>query len=267
VPALIEAALAEGAEGGADFILVQNFTSTRGPAAAELRRRGFALVSGPPSAVVDLPYDSFDEYLGAMRAQYRRRAQQTLKRSASLTVEHLTRFDHLADELARLWRCIYERAREVKREILTPDFFRLVSEVEEVTVLLTRRPDDSIASFALLVADEPWLSFAQCGFETDAGRGEGAYFRLLYEIVRHAIDNGYEQVDLGITTLAPKLDVGGVPVPVFAWLRHGNRLAQRVIRGLADSPLMRPTELEPRHVFKQPPASAAEIVERRRLVV
>jgi hypothetical protein len=262
VPELIEAGLREGERGGAEFVLVQNFTSRSGPAADVLHGLGFAGVPTPLTAVVDLPYDSFDDYLAAMRAQYRRRARQTLKRSADLTVEHVREFAEQADELARLWRTVYDRASEVKREIFTAAFFRAVSKVEETSVLLLRRGDGSIASFALLLADDPWLSFLQCGFEAGAGRGEGAYFRLLYEIIRAAIEGGYEQVELGMTTLAPKLDVGAVPVPLFAWLKHRNPVFQRGIRALARGPL-RPPALEPRRVFKEPPRAAEELVARR----
>jgi predicted N-acyltransferase len=266
VPEMIEAALREGEREGAEFVLVQNFTSRSGPAADALSELGFAGVPIPATAVVDLPYSSFDEYLGAMRAQYRRRARQTLRRSGDLRVEHLHQFGEWADELTRLWRAVYDRATEVKREILTPGFFRALSDAEETSLLLTRRADGSVASFAVLLDDHPWLSFLHCGFEAEAGRQEGSYFRLLYEIIRVAIEGGYEQVDLGITTLVPKLDAGAVPVPLFAWVKHRNRAFQRIIRVLAQGPL-RPPALEPRRVFKEPPPTAAELAARRLPVV
>jgi predicted N-acyltransferase len=265
VPAMVEAALTEAEERGTQLLLVQNFTGCRGPAAEALSRHDCVPVVAPPTAVLPLPFESFDGYLGAMRAQYRRRAQKTFERSQHLTIEHLETFHELAGELARLWRCIYDRAHEVRREILPPAFFAAVSAVPEASVLLTRRPDRSIASFALLIDDAPWLSFVQCGFETDAGRDEGAYFRLLYELVRLAVERGYEQLDLGITTLNPKLDVGAVPVPLWAWLRHRHAPVQAVIRQAVQR-FMELPDLAPRRVFKELPATAEEIVAARRLV-
>jgi predicted N-acyltransferase len=265
VEALITAALDEGRRSGAQFLLVQNFTSGGGPAQEELRRLGFARVPMLPTAVVDLPFDSFDDYLGAMRAQYRRRARQALKRSAGLEVEQLSDFSELADELARLWRLIFDRATQIKREILTPDYFRAVAPLENTTVLLTRRGDGSIASFALLLSDHPWLSFLFCGFDEAAGRTEGAYFRLLYEIVRVAIEGRFQQVELGLTTIQPKLDIGAVPVPLFAWVKHRNPVLQRLVEAAASGPL-RPRQLEPRRVFKTPPPAPDELVARRSLL-
>lgn len=116
----------------------------------------------------------------------------------------------------------------------------------------------------MLLAEPPWLTFLQCGFEEEAARTEGVYFRLLYEIARLGIEGGFQQVDLGVTTLEPKLDVGGVPVPLFAWVKHRNPLIQRLVRAAADGP-MRPGRVEPRRVFKEPPPSGAELVARRAL--
>lgn len=262
VEALITTAFEQAKAGRAQFALVQNFASRAVPAAQQLEQLGFTEVPMLPTAVVDLPYSSFDEYLGAMRAQYRRRARQAFKRSQELRVEHLQDFAGLAEELARLWRLIYERATEVKREVLTPAFFAAASEVEQTSVLITRRGDGSVASFALLLDDRPWLSFLHCGFDAGPGRSEGAYFRLLYEIVRVAIEGGFEQVELGMTTLEPKLDIGGVPVQLFAWVKHRSPLVQRALRALADR-LSRPEQFEPRNVFKDPPPDASELVARR----
>lgn len=262
--ALVEAALEEGRRERAQFMIVQNLTSLDGPAARQLLEMGFAAVPMLPTLVVDLPHRSFDEYLGAMRSQYRRRARQALDRSTHLRFEHRDRFADLAEELSRLWRCVYARAREVKHEILTPGYFRAVSELDGASVLLGRRPDGSIATFALLLDDRPWLAFLHCGFEADAGPGEGAYFRLLYEIVRIGIEGGYAQVDLGMTTAEPKLDVGAVPIPLFALIRHRTPIAHRAIRALAA--FRKPQDVKPRRVFKQPPRSAAELVKQRQLI-
>jgi predicted N-acyltransferase len=264
VPILLKAALEEADRLDASFVLVQSFASRTGAVADQLSQLGFVAVPMPPTAVLALPYDSFDEYLRAMRASYRRRARRALQRTSELSIEHRTGFAELAGELARLWRAVYDRATELKREALTVSFFEGISELEETSVLLVRRRDGSIACFALLLDDRPWLTFVYCGFEASAGRGEGAYFRLLYEIVRLAIEHRYEQVDLGMTTLTPKFDLGAVPVPLFGWFRHRNRLVQRTLSALGRGPL-RPESPQPRHVFKCAPATAAELMRARDL--
>lgn len=262
VSAIAEAGLDEARRGRASFLLVQNLARPDLPAVEQFCSRGFVRIPLLPTVVVSLCYSSFEEYLQAMRSQYRRRARQTLARSRDLTVEHLREFAPLAGELSRLWLRIYDRAKELRREVLTAQYFAAMSELDTSSVLLLRRPDGSIASFALLLEDRPFLSFLQCGFEEEAGKEEGAYFRLLYEIVRHGIENGFSQAELGMTTVAPKLDIGGVPVPLYGLIRHSNPLLHQVMARLANGPLA-PARAEARKAFKQAPPSAEEIVAAR----
>ena len=247
--AILREGIEEAERRGAHMVIVQNFEAGQPAAQQALVETGFMPIPIPPTVVVDLPFASFDEYLGAMRAQYRRRARKTIEASEHLRVEHLRGFGQLAPELARQWRLVYDRAQEVKREILGPDYFRRVAELDRASVLLLRRPDDSIASFALLLDDEPWLHFLFTGFAEEAGREESAYFRLLYEIVRVGIDGNFNRINLGITTVRPKLDVGGVPVPLCGWLYQRRPLLRRAYAALARGPF-KPHRFEPRNVFK-----------------
>lgn len=251
--ALLRAALRDAGERGAHLLVVQDFPSAEGATADVLRGHGFTAVPITPTSVVELRWDSFDDYLGAMRSQYRRRARLAFERSEHVRVERVRDFAELAPELARLWRAVFDRATEVKREALPEPFFRDAAALEETSVLVLRRPDGSIASFALLYDDAPVLHFLYTGFEEDAQR-ESAYFRLLYEIVRDGLERGFERVDLGITTLEPKLDVGAVPVPLWAFVRHRNPLLQRLV-GLAAPRFVAPSGTGPRNVFKDGAAS------------
>jgi hypothetical protein len=249
---LVDAALECAHESRADMTIVQNFEAAnlRSAITRTLTDRGFDAVPIPPTVILPLPYASFDDYLDAMRAQYRRRAKKVFEKSAHLEVEYLKTFADAAPTLAAMWRLVYERAPDLKREVINESFFRAVSDVEQARILALRRPDGSLASFALLVEDAPWLHFLYTGFDRDAGEQEGAYFRLLYELARYAIDGGFATVNLGMTTLAPKLDVGGVPLPLNAWIRHRRRRLQPFYTRLARGPLA-PEIVPARNVFKR----------------
>jgi predicted N-acyltransferase len=246
--ALLDAALREADEEEADMVIVQDFPDD-GQWQELFLERGFSRIPMYPTTVVGIEWSSFDDYLGAMRSSYRRRARTVLERSAHLTPELVEDFAPLAGDLARLWRHVFDRATEYRRELLTPAYFTAAAADPAARVLLLRRPDGSIASFATLYDDPPVLRFLSCGFEAEAGRREAAYFRLLYEIVRVGIDERFERVDLGMTTAEPKFDVGGRPVGVASWIRHRNRLLHRSFAALGAG-LFAPQAPEPRNVFK-----------------
>jgi predicted N-acyltransferase len=249
--ALLPEAVAEAERGGADLVVVEDFAGRRGQAGGVLTALGFEALPIMPTVWLDVPFRDFDGYLAAMRAQYRRRARKVFERSARLRPRHRSDFSELAPELARLSKDMFDRAREVKREVLGERFFRVAATRAELSLLSLDRPDGSLSAFALLFDDRPCLHFLACGFEQEEGQREAAYFRLLYEIVRAAIAGGFRHVDFGVTTLAPKLDTGGVPVPLVAWMRHRNRAVQRVLATAARR-VVRPVATEPRKVFKTP---------------
>lgn len=251
VEALVRAGLDQASALRADLMIVHNFEafSTPEPARRVLTRHGFQEVPIPPTVIVELPFATFEDYLAAMRAHYRRRARKIFRLSAHLEPEDLRTFATEADELARLCRLVFDRATEMKRELPTAEFFAALSELDYVHVLVLRRPDRSIASYALLIDDSPWLHFLYTGFERQAGEQEGAYFRLLYEIIRCAIENGFPSVNLGITTTEPKLDVGGTVLPLSAWIRHRHTRLQPLVVRLGRGPFA-PPPVPPRTVFK-----------------
>lgn len=230
---ILHGARRDAASGGADVLVAAGSAPDDAPIVRALRRQGFAPAPAPPTTALELPFADFDEYLRAMRCRYRRRARRTFERSQHLRSERIGDFGLLAPELARLQRQVFDRAAGVKREQLPPGHFRALAVLDDVTVLALRRPDDSIASFVVLLEDGRRLHCLACGFERRAAHDEAAYFRLIYESIRTAIDGGFDSLELGLTTLGPKLEAGATAVPIRAWIRLRNDLLRHVLPHLA----------------------------------
>lgn len=95
-------------------------------------------------------------------------------------------------------------------------------------MLLLRRMDGPIVSFALLLAGGVVSAGAVATRRPGAGRERTS--DLLYEIVRVGIEQGYEQAGPGITTVQPRLAVGGVPSPCSPGSSIARALVQRAVR-------------------------------------
>ena len=81
-------------------------------------------------------------------------------------------------------------------------------------------------------------------------RVTGSDFNLLYEAVALAIDRKMREIDLGIDTLAPKLDLGAVAVCLYMYMKHRNRLCHRIFPRMFRA--MTPgLESSRRHVFRK----------------
>ncbi|HET9721090.1 MAG TPA: hypothetical protein VFP55_13500, partial [Solirubrobacteraceae bacterium] len=142
---IVTAAVREAREAGSPMIVVQDFVPDRGPFAAALQQNGFGRVVTLPSFVVEVRHERFDDYLDAMRSKYRNRARRVFRDSRHLSAELIDDFAPLADELAELWRLVYERADETKREVMGAEFFRAAAVLCDMRALVLRRADGSIA--------------------------------------------------------------------------------------------------------------------------
>jgi predicted N-acyltransferase len=145
---------------------------------------------------------------------------------------------------------VYERAREYRREVLTPAFFACLADGlgDQSEVLLLERQGNCLA-FALLLTDGDLLAWTYCGLDYRANGECDLYFNLLYEIVFHGIRRGVRRIDLGITTLDAKKRVGAEVRPLHMYMRHRNPL----LRPLAPSlfRLLTPGDASPLHrVFR-----------------
>ena len=233
------------------LVVVRDVAALAAPAAvATLRRLDFQPTPLQATFIVSLPFKSFDEYKAQMRSKYRSRLTGHLKATSSLRCEVVSDFRPLAPELIALWRNIHDRVTRYRRLVITQDFLEAVSALDESRVLLLRRADHSIAAFGLVYLDGPMLRYSITGFTREAARVEGVYYRMLYEVVRFAIDNGCSAVSLGQSTAEPKMAIGGRPVPLEAWIWHRSRFKRRALGRVART-LMRPTATLDRSVFRE----------------
>jgi hypothetical protein len=243
------------ARGEADALMVREFAGAS-PGALErrLRAQGFVAITERPTFIAALGgAASFADYLGAMRAPYRRRAERYL--AADFRVSITADFAARADDIARLCEITTTRAKESRRERVGADVVRAWARCAQARAVLMENPAGDLELAALVLEDPPVMHFIRVGFDADVSRATGAYPRLLYELVRAGFDRGLSFVDFGLTSADPKLRAGAQPVPLRVLVRHRNAAVQAVLRGVRAVLARRPAAAAPtRNVFRAPPA-------------
>ncbi|MGO1069413.1 GNAT family N-acetyltransferase [Lysobacter sp. CA199] len=235
------------------LVVVRDIDTASAPSSESvLRELGFMPVPLPSNYVIALPDRSFEDYKARMRSPYRRRLEQHMKATAGLCCEVVEDFAALAPELAALWRGLYDRVGRYHRVVITERFLQQASGLEESRAVLLRRSDGSVAGFGLVYLDGEVLRYSSTGFTREAAREEGVYFRLLYEVVRLAIERGCTAASLGQSTAEPKLRVGGLPVAVQAWVWHRSGIKRRMLSRLTNALMKPPATAEARNVFREP---------------
>jgi hypothetical protein len=197
-----------------------------------------------PKCILDLPFASFDDYLSALRGDYRNRAKKVLKRTAELEIRFIDNQTEFDDELYRLYLNVLEHSR-VRIETLSKAYFS-----GEMFKIFVAYRNGKAVGFVQLLPNGEELIFEFVGIDYACNAEMPVYHRMMYEIVRYGIGNGYKTIDYGQTADDTKLKLGCRYVMLYAALHHSNPLVNGVCKLLAPKLQYRPLTTK-FHVFKE----------------
>lgn len=183
--------------------------------------RGFGAVDNLPTTRLDIAWPSFDAFVDDMQSRHRSRLRKRLKLAErnGLQARFCMQGYDAAEELDRQTNNVDGAAKDYNRSLLTPTFYRQGSRAlgARWRVLDIWR-DGRVVANALLLSDGPilrWLSFGR----DIAGARDGAHFLVMATIVRTAIEERFECIDMGLTTYATKQEFGAQIVPLKMCVR------------------------------------------------
>jgi hypothetical protein len=203
---------------------------------------------------------SFDDYLGALRSDYRGQIRKQARdlAGAGCTVERLDApaVARHADELQRLYLDVHERQR-LRLVTLSRDFLpALASHYGEDfrTLVVRRSADGALLGFVTLLRDRDGAIGYYIGYDKQvAATGVPLYLRLLSALVEEALACRAAWLSLGRTALTPKAALGAVGEPLRCYVRHRVPAMNAVLRALLGA-VPQPAQPPDRNPFK--PAKA-----------
>jgi predicted N-acyltransferase len=242
--ALAEAADAEAALSRINFVVIRDFERRALPPTAGLYP-DFIQVSNLPTTVLDIRWSTFEDYLSRMRSRYRAKVLRglALAERAGLTSRVRPAFSDIAAELVREWRNVHDHADVCTREELGAQFYRNIGDgLEGRCRLIEIVRGGRRVAHALAVIDGRWLRWIFFGRDCPEDR-DGAYFLAIASVVRLAIEERLEAVEMGLTTYSPKTDFGADMIPLWLLIRFRgtirSRLMPRLLRFFNPVPVAR----------------------------
>lgn len=191
---------------------------------------GFSKGHYLPICVLEIRWRTWDEYIGSMRANYRRRIQKALEKGRAIRYRLLEDNKAFTDEMYGLYEQVFAHS-EYSLEKLTADFFR--NDIAK-TVLLDI--DGRTEAFLQLIEDREndMLIFEFCGYNYEIAHTYDIYYNMLAEIVRYAIEHGFRYVQFGQTAYDAKMKFGAQMYYNYYLLSHRNPIINRLIRRYND---------------------------------
>lgn len=183
-----------------------------------------------PICILENKWNTFDEYLNSMRASYRRRINQALKKGEAITYELLPDNKDFTLEMYNLYEQVFNHS-EYSLEKLTVDFFR-----NDIAKTILLKINDKIEAFIQLIEDRnnDMLIFEFCGYNYEIAHDYDIYYNMLSEITKYAIDNKFKYVQFGQTAYDAKLKFGAKMYYNYYLLSHSNKFINTLIRKYND---------------------------------
>ncbi len=183
-----------------------------------------------PICTLENKWNTFDEYLNSMRASYRRRINQALKKGKAITYELLPDNKDFTLEMYNLYEQVFNHS-EYSLEKLTVDFFR-----NDIAKTILLKINNKIEAFIQLIEDRnnDMLIFEFCGYNYEIAHDYDIYYNMLSEITKYAIDNKFKYVQFGQTAYDAKLKFGAKMYYNYYLLSHSNKFINALIRKYND---------------------------------
>lgn len=207
---------------------------------------GFARGLILPRCVLSIKWSSFEEYMSALRSNYRRRYKSAFYRSKDLKFYVLKNNKlEFTEEMYKLYLDTYNRA-SYRLGKVSIDFFR-----QDHLVILALKDESAVQGFAQLRKNGEEFIFEFVGFDRENSLKYDIYIRLLIEVIRYGIENGFKIIDFGQTTDDAKLKLGCKYEMLYVLLNHSNPIINFFLKRLARYIEYKPLDENKFHVFKE----------------
>jgi predicted N-acyltransferase len=221
------------------------------PLVGPLAEHGWFQAPSMPSCILDMTWRTFDEYVGSMRAGYRRQLLASLRarERLGLTVRLVRDWEAEAARIFPLYEQVIDHA-PFQLERLNLAFFQsLATDLGDRTSALLVERDGALLAAAVLLHGPDTLTFLLAGIDYARHRECQAYLTLVAEIVAEAIRRGVARLDLGQTTYDLKGRLGAETSPRWLCVKCPNPAMHLMLRA-ASGALFPAVSPPPRRVFR-----------------
>jgi predicted N-acyltransferase len=238
-------------------------------ALAPLLTLGYRRIPTLPMNCFTPAFDSFQQYLAALRSHYRYKINRSIRKLAIAGIEislHSDPQDILAlytTEVHSLYLQVLERSN-TRFETLSIELFReltrrLPGQIE--LVVLSRQ--SRIVAFGWCQRTETTYHLLYVGVDYQLNDACDLYFNLMYAWLGRALQTGATRLEVGQTTDAFKARLGCYSEPLYAFMRGVGPVMSLINRLLAPAMVAREPSTPPLHVFNDvvehgPPAGDVE---------
>lgn len=233
-------------------VIVKDFPFSDDPLQPILEKEGFIRFVMDPIMVIDHINDwqTFDDYLNAMSAKYRLRANNAIKKIANLTERNfeLEEIEKNAGRINELYLAVQQRSPV---RVLKPDvncFIQYKKHLGKNFFFKALYHDEKLIAFMTGIFNDRDYEAHHIGIDYHYNKEYALYQNILYLFIKEAINVKVKTLSFGRTALEMKTTVGAKPVDHAAYMRLNNKLLNKLVKPFL--PSASPSNWIPRDPFK-----------------
>ncbi|MCW3104084.1 MAG: hypothetical protein JWO09_2524 [Bacteroidetes bacterium] len=242
---------AEKLRGKIAAVLVKDFYPASLEHASELEEYKYHDFLVEPNMIVDIQWQTFEEYLGAMSKKYRNRAKSIVKKGVALERKEFSAAEILANaaEIQTLFNNVHLKAKFRMVSVDSAYFAELKSTLSDKFSFTGYYHNEKLVGFRSAFTLNNELEAHFIGLDYEVNKELEVYQNILYDYIIEAIKLGKKQLILGRTASEIKSTVGAEAHELTCYIRHRNPLSNRIIKPFID--YLKPSEWVPRNPFKE----------------
>jgi hypothetical protein len=178
---------------------------------------GFTCARGWPVSVLTVKDDYYSGLDGHRRIDFRHK----LEKAQMLRLEECNNLpEQLVQPMFQLYLNTYNHA-PTHFERLTPAYFRNTASISKYLLFYEA---DTLIGFAQIIGKNKKATFAYVGMNYQRSQQYGLYYVICLRCIESCVRDGYQQLELGVTSYHFKHLLGGQLVETRLYYRHNNAL-------------------------------------------
>jgi predicted N-acyltransferase len=196
-------------------------------------------------------WQTFDDYLAAMKTKFRVKARKAFKQSAAIRIEEVTlkNIEQKLPKMTTLYEKVASNAGFNLVDFNLETYKDLKEKLGENYILKTFWLDDEIVGFISGIINNSSLDAHFVGIDYQLNKSHAIYQRMLYTYIEIGIKKRLKTINFGRTASEIKSSVGAVPQNLTMYLRHKKTIKNRILKLFLQR--VQPTAFQQKFPFKK----------------
>ena len=236
-----------------NFFLIKDFINESLSITDSLKDYNYSPFLVAPNMLLNLAenWQTFDDYLAALKTKFRVKAKKAMQRSAMLKIEDITldNIEELLPEMTALYKKVSSKADFNLGDFNLETYIHLKEKLKDNYLLKAYFLNGKVVGFMSGIINQNSLDAHFVGIDYLLNKEYAIYQRMLYDYIKIAIKKRIKVLNFGRTASEIKSSIGAVPQDLTMYIRHKKSIKNRILRLFLQK--IEPTPFHQKFPFKK----------------